>query len=94
MRPSVYSALVAVALVVTMSACSSDSDPLAISCSDYLGKDAATQLNLAATWGAPNRKQVGSSEKFVAPTYQKQLVGYCGTHPDAKLSELQLTVGR
>lgn len=91
-RPRLHSALAAAALAVTISACSSD--PLALSCSDYLSKDAATQLNLAATWGAPNRDQVGPAEKFVAPTYQQQLVSYCGTHPDEKLSNIQMTIGR
>ena len=91
-RPRLNWTLAAVVLVVTLSACSSD--PLAVSCSDYLAKDAATQLSLAATWGAPNRDQVGPAERFVAPTYQKQLASYCGTHPDDKLSDLKLTLGR
>jgi len=92
MRPRLHPVLAVVALVVTMSSCGS-SDPLAISCSDYLGKDAATQLHLAATWGSPDRAHVGPAAELVAPAYQKQLVSYCGTHPDVKLSELELRMG-
>jgi hypothetical protein len=44
MRLSRNAALPMLMAVVTLGGCSSD--PLGISCSDYLGKDAATQLDL------------------------------------------------
>jgi len=80
-----------VVLTLTMSGCASG--PLAISCSDYLTKDSATQLDLAAILASPGRKTAGPMDKIAAPSYQSKLITYCGTHPDAKLMDLEMTFG-
>ena len=94
MRPSRNAALrllMAVMAVVTLGGCSGDA--LGISCSDYLGKDAATQLDLAGRFASPTHATPGPIEKMIAPQYQQDLVTYCGSHPDDQLSDLNMTFG-
>ena len=81
-----------VVLTLTMSGCASG--PLAISCADYLTKDPATQLNLAGILASPGRETAGPMDQIVAPSYQAKLISYCGTNPDAKLMDLEMTFGR
>jgi hypothetical protein len=78
-------------MVLATSACSSD--PLNIACSDYLTKSHAEQLDIAARWGAPNRDNVGPVERLAGAAYQKELVTYCKSHPDDKLSDLTVGIG-
>lgn len=89
--PTTVSALIAT-LALMLTGCGS-SDPLAITCADFLTKDPQTQLDLATRWGAPNRDHIGPAEKFVGPEYRRKLLEYCPTHPDAKLNELELRLG-
>ncbi|MEP7193229.1 MAG: hypothetical protein ABI903_10220 [Actinomycetota bacterium] len=81
-----------IVLALTMSGCASG--PLAISCADYLTKDSATQLDLAGILASPGRKTAGPMDKIIAPTYQTELITYCGANPDAKLMDLEMTFGR
>lgn len=87
--PRLMTLALAAALAATLTACGS-SDPLAIVCSDFAGKDAATQLDLAARWGAPNRDHVGATERILAPTYRADLLRYCPNHPNVKLTDVAL----
>jgi hypothetical protein len=84
-------AALAAALLAFLPGCGND--PLAVSCADFMSKDAATQLSLATTWGAPNRDHIGALERAVAPSYRDDLLRYCPGHPDAQLNQLTLHVG-
>lgn len=79
-------------LITLMLTGCSTADPLAITCEEFMSKDAETQLELAARWAAPNRDHVGAMEKAVAPTYRKDLLQYCPNHPKDKLNELELQI--
>jgi predicted small lipoprotein YifL len=92
MKRARKSLAVIVSLAFILTGCGT-SDPLAISCADFLSKDSETQLALATRWGAPNREHVGPMEEMVGPQYKRDLLEYCPTHPDAKLSELELRLG-
>ncbi len=81
----------AVAMLPVLTACSSD--PLATTCAEYLKKDAATQLDLATRWGAPNRDHIDEMAKMAGHQYQTDLGNYCPKHPDNKLADLVGTIG-
>lgn len=88
----------ALAVILSMAAVlngCSGADSLATSCSDFMSKDAATQLTLATKWGAPNRDHIGAVEKIAGRGFNADLLRYCPAHPDVKLSDIQLrlTVG-
>jgi hypothetical protein len=78
-------------IALMLTGCTS-ADPLAITCEEFMSKDAETQLELAARWAAPNREHVGAMEKMVAPQYRKDLLQYCPNHPKDKLNELELQI--
>jgi hypothetical protein len=61
------------------------SDPLDITCAEFVHKDAAAQLDLATLWAAPDRKHVDPAARMTGPAYQRDLVDYCPNHPDDKL---------
>ena len=67
---------IVVAAVVSLgTGCSKD--PLAIRCQEYVQRDSATQLDLAARWGSPNRSHPSPLGQLVADSYRSQLVSYC-----------------
>jgi hypothetical protein len=76
---------------VILTGCGS-SDPLAISCSAFMGKDVDTQITLATRWGAPNRDHIGPAERIAGPAYKDDLIRYCPNHPEAKLNELEVRI--
>jgi hypothetical protein len=55
---------------------------------------AVSQLNLAGILASPGRETVGPMDEIAAPLYQAQLITFCGTNPDAKLMDLEMTFGR
>jgi hypothetical protein len=67
-------------------------DPLAITCGEYMSKTSSEQLDLAARWAAPNRNNVDAAAKMVAPAYRSDLLGYCPTHLNDRLKDLELTI--
>ncbi|HEY6421707.1 MAG TPA: hypothetical protein VIY28_00385 [Pseudonocardiaceae bacterium] len=74
------------ASVIGTTACSSE--PLAISCKEYLQKSQQEQLDLAALWGSPNQKTTGPEGRIVAPSYRENFLTYCPKHPDDQLKDL------
>lgn len=72
-------------------ACSSD--PLSITCQDYVGKPNSEQLDLAALWGSPDRKNVNAGARLVAPKYRQDLLKYCPAHPKDRLKDLEFRFG-
>ncbi|MEU4247748.1 hypothetical protein AB0F15_10075 [Amycolatopsis sp. NPDC026612] len=84
--------LVTVVIVLTgavVAACTPD--PLDVTCEKYLSLGEAEQLDLAALWGTPTRDHVDATGRIVAPRYRSDLLGYCRTHSDDKLKDLELT---
>lgn len=71
---------------VTFALASCNSDPLAISCGDYIAKDASTQLNLAIRWRAPAAEMAG-------PSFKSQFLAYCPAHKDALLKDIVVRYG-
>lgn len=92
MRLHLVGIAVAAVALSTLTACGT-SDPLAITCSQFMKKDSKAQLDLATRWGAPNRDNIGPGERIAGRAYKDDLLRYCPGHPDAKLSELTLQVG-
>jgi len=92
MKRAFLTALTANGLIALMLTGCSNPDPLAITCEEFMSKDADAQLELAARWAAPDRDHVGAMEKGVAPTYRKDLLQYCPNHPKEKLKELELQI--
>lgn len=93
-RHRTHFAVTVLAAVVTLPALSScSSDPLSISCGDYISKDADTQLKLAVRWGAPNRDNPGPGAEFAGPTFKSQLLEYCPAHKEVKLKDIVVRYG-
>jgi len=92
MKRAFLTAFAANGLISLMFAGCGSPDPLAITCEEFMSKDAQTQLELAARWAAPDREHVGAMEKGVAPVYRKDLLQYCPNHPKDKLKELELQI--
>ncbi len=72
-------------------ACSSD--PLSVSCKDYLGKSDSEQLDLAVRWGAPNHQTSYPGASLVGPAYRQDLLNYCPAHPKDRLKDLEFRFG-
>jgi hypothetical protein len=93
----VRGALAAMGLVGLLAACSSSSDPLAITCSDYMKKSATAQEQLAALWGSGNRHRASpdTGGTLTAPANARLLRDYCGNsaHEGAKLTDLNARFG-
>ena len=93
-RARTFGAAAFVVPVFALSGCGTP-NPLDISCSSFLSKDEATQLQLAARVAAPVR---GSSpdalDNAVAPTYRGELLSYCSdsSHHGDKLKDLEPTL--
>lgn len=73
-------------------ACAS-SDPLSITCQEYVKKSNSEQLDLAARWGSPDRKTVNAGAELVAPKYRQDLLNYCPGHPKDRLKDLEFRFG-
>ncbi|MEU5261731.1 hypothetical protein [Amycolatopsis sp. NPDC021455] len=83
-----------VAIVITLTgggAAACTADPLDVTCQEYAGLGETQQLDLAARWGSPARDRVDAAGRIVAPRYRSDLLGYCRTHPDDKLKDLEIT---
>ncbi|HEX4726123.1 MAG TPA: hypothetical protein VH333_26680 [Pseudonocardiaceae bacterium] len=84
-------AIIAILLAGVATSCSSD--PLSVTCGDYLKKGEAEQLDLAARWADPARNQTTDLDRIVAPEYRGDFMAYCPTHPDDELNNLELGFG-
>jgi hypothetical protein len=89
-RVAVAGAVIAAALAGLFPAACGANDPLNISCADFLTKSESEQLDLAALWAAPDRKNPGPEARMVAPRYRRDLLTYCPKHRKDKLKDLEL----
>jgi hypothetical protein len=55
-----------------------------------LSKSESEQLDLAALWAAPDRKNPGPEARIVAPRYRQDLLTYCPNHSKDKPKDLEL----
>jgi hypothetical protein len=74
-------------LAGTATACSSD--PLSVTCGDYLNKSQTEQLDLAARWADPARNQTTQIDRIAAPGYRTEFLAYCASHPGDRLKDLE-----
>jgi hypothetical protein len=89
--------LVVVAAAVALLACGCGaSEPLSVSCGDFVAMDEQAQLKLASQWAHPARDgEVGPASEIAAPRFRRQLVAYCqdADHADDELKDLELRFG-
>ncbi|MEC3982144.1 hypothetical protein [Amycolatopsis sp. H20-H5] len=88
-RNAVPAILVTLLLGGVTTACGSD--PLSVTCEEYLQKPAAEQLDLATRWSAAYHDQVTALDRIAGPGYRSKFLEYCPAHPDDELKELQLS---
>jgi hypothetical protein len=81
--------IAATLLAGTATACSSD--PLSVTCGDYLNKSQTEQLDLAARWADPARNQTTQIDRAAAPGYRTDFLAYCPSHTDDRLKDLELS---